>query len=355
MRVLHAGHGDELHRAPGARAEAGSRGDPRRGRGQPVPLRDLPEGVHGRDEGVGPRGQEGWTLETRGAGTAAPPPPGTARVGIAGEPVVAQLRTILEPEAKPWPTNAGLAVVGKPTPRLDGRAKVTGDAKYTADVALPGMLHAKRVVSPHPHAHVRRIDTSKAERLPGVKAVFVVNEARRARAGRSSTEKNGHVPARPLRGAVRGGRRGATTPELAEEARAAGRGGLRGAAVRSSSLDGAMQPNAPLVFPAPGRTWAAARAAAAARRKDLAADGATSRGPTQQSDGDVDAALRGQPRSRSAARSARRCRRTRRWRPTASSRTGSRTGSRSTSRRRAPRRCATSWRRCSICRRRRSA
>src|SRR5262245_35864240 len=78
-------------------------------------------------------GQEprGWRVEPRPAGTDAPPPAGTAWVGIAGGPMVAQLRTIPEPEAKPWPTNAGLAVVGKPTPRLDGRAKVTGEAQYT--------------------------------------------------------------------------------------------------------------------------------------------------------------------------------------------------------------------------------
>jgi xanthine dehydrogenase YagR molybdenum-binding subunit len=231
---------------------------------------------------------EGWTLETRGAGTAAPPPPGTAWVGIAGEPVVAQLRTIPEPEAKPWPTNAGLAVVGKPTPRLDGRAKVTGDAKYTSDVALPGMLHAKRVVSPHPHAVVRRIDTSKAERLPGVKAVFVVKKQEGATLVDPSTEKSGTYPRVRYAGqcvaAV-----AATTPDLAEEA-------ARLVEVdyevlpAVTSLDGAMQPGATLVYPARVNMGGSAGGGGAA--KDLTQQGNV-RGPTQQSDGDVDAALAG--------------------------------------------------------------
>ena len=74
----------------------------------------------------------------------------------------------------PWPTSDKLKVVGKPAPRVDGRLKVTGQAKYTADVRLPGMLFARRVVSPWAHARVKSIDTSAAERLPGVKAVHVV-------------------------------------------------------------------------------------------------------------------------------------------------------------------------------------
>ena len=46
-----------------------------------------------------------------------------------------------------------------------------GRAKYATDIVLPGMLYAKVVRSPHPHARIVDIDTSKAERLPGVKAV----------------------------------------------------------------------------------------------------------------------------------------------------------------------------------------
>jgi len=50
--------------------------------------------------------------------------------------------------------------------------RVTGQAKYTNDLKLPGMLYARVLRSPHPHARIRRIDTSAASRLPGVQAVM---------------------------------------------------------------------------------------------------------------------------------------------------------------------------------------
>lgn len=65
-----------------------------------------------------------------------------------------------------------LAVIGKSIPRVDGREKVTGAARYVADVRLPGMVYGRLVLSPHPHARVRRIRTEAAERLPGVLAVL---------------------------------------------------------------------------------------------------------------------------------------------------------------------------------------
>ncbi|HWO19115.1 MAG TPA: molybdopterin-dependent oxidoreductase [Kofleriaceae bacterium] len=229
---------------------------------------------------------DGFPLETRQAGTSAAPPPGTAWVGIAGGPMTAQLRTIPETEAKPWPTNAGLAVVGKPTPRLDGRAKVTGEAQYTSDVALPGMLHAKRVVSPHSHAIVKRIDTSKAERLAGVKAVFVVKKQEGATLVDPSTEKNGTFPKIRYAGqcvaAV-----AATTPDIAEEA--AGLVLVEYEVLPAvTSLDAALQPAATLVYPARVNMGGSAGGGGAGR--DLAQQG-NLRGPTQQSEGDVDAAL----------------------------------------------------------------
>lgn len=64
------------------------------------------------------------------------------------------------------------SVVGKPLLRVDGKVKVTGEAQYAGDVRLPGMLHGKILRSLHPHARIIRIDTSKAEALPGVKAVI---------------------------------------------------------------------------------------------------------------------------------------------------------------------------------------
>ena len=61
--------------------------------------------------------------------------------------------------------------VGTRGPRPDGIDKVTGRAKYGADFRLPGMLVGKVLRSPHPHARILSIDTSKAAALPGVKAI----------------------------------------------------------------------------------------------------------------------------------------------------------------------------------------
>ncbi|MEC9453976.1 MAG: xanthine dehydrogenase family protein molybdopterin-binding subunit, partial [Pseudomonadota bacterium] len=61
--------------------------------------------------------------------------------------------------------------IGERTIRPDGADKVTGRAAFAADTAMPGMIWGKVLRSPHPHAAIRGIDTSKAEALPGVKAV----------------------------------------------------------------------------------------------------------------------------------------------------------------------------------------
>src|SRR5499425_3285247 len=61
--------------------------------------------------------------------------------------------------------------VGTRTIRPDGVDKVTGRARFGADYNLPGQLIGRVLRSPHPHARIVSIDTSKAEALPGVKAV----------------------------------------------------------------------------------------------------------------------------------------------------------------------------------------
>jgi len=66
--------------------------------------------------------------------------------------------------------------VGKSLERIDGVEKVTGSAKYATDIRLENMLHAKLIRSPHAHAKVKRIDTSSAEKLPGVRAVATILE-----------------------------------------------------------------------------------------------------------------------------------------------------------------------------------
>ncbi len=64
-----------------------------------------------------------------------------------------------------------LKIVGQSPVKHDGPDKVTGRAKFGADIFLPGLLVGKVLRSPHPHAVIRGIDTSAAEKLPGVKAV----------------------------------------------------------------------------------------------------------------------------------------------------------------------------------------
>jgi hypothetical protein len=63
-------------------------------------------------------------------------------------------------------------VVGKPVPRIDGKVKVTGTATFADDLFMPRMLHGKLLRSPYAHARIKNIDTSKAEKLSGVRAVI---------------------------------------------------------------------------------------------------------------------------------------------------------------------------------------
>jgi 4-hydroxybenzoyl-CoA reductase subunit alpha len=72
--------------------------------------------------------------------------------------------------------NAELTVIGRRMRKTDGLAKSTGRARYTDDLTLPGMLHGKILRSPHPHARILSIDTSRAEALPGVFGVVTGHE-----------------------------------------------------------------------------------------------------------------------------------------------------------------------------------
>ena len=64
------------------------------------------------------------------------------------------------------------SVIGKRLPRVDGAVKATGEAKYTGDLVLPGMLHGKVLRSPYPHARIISINTARAQKLKGVRAVI---------------------------------------------------------------------------------------------------------------------------------------------------------------------------------------
>jgi xanthine dehydrogenase YagR molybdenum-binding subunit len=168
--------------------------------------------------------------------------------GIAGVDLGEIERALPAGEPPPLAANAALAVIGKPAARIDGRAKVTGAARYTADVKLPGMLFARLVRSPHPHARVTSIDTSAAEAHPQVRAVHVIEKIfGSARLRDPSKEPPSKYPiaryvGQPVAAVA------ATSPAAAEEA-------ARLVKVEWEplpfvvDLEAARAPDAPLVFP----------------------------------------------------------------------------------------------------------
>src|SRR5437660_3793439 len=68
-------------------------------------------------------------------------------------------------EARPY------RIIGTPRPKVDAYGKVTGRALYADDIVLPRMVYGRLLRSPHPHARILHVDTTKAEQLPGVVAV----------------------------------------------------------------------------------------------------------------------------------------------------------------------------------------
>ncbi|MGQ0670675.1 MAG: xanthine dehydrogenase family protein molybdopterin-binding subunit [Actinomycetota bacterium] len=74
-------------------------------------------------------------------------------------------------------------VIGGRFIRADGLPKVSGQARYTADLAVPGMLHARFLYAGHAHARIRSIDTTEARALPGVMAVITQDDLPETRYG----------------------------------------------------------------------------------------------------------------------------------------------------------------------------
>jgi xanthine dehydrogenase YagR molybdenum-binding subunit len=102
----------------------------------------------------------------------------TFPAGIVGAGLSTVQRQIPADEPPPLPPNGELEVIGKPANRQDGRAKVTGAARFTVDRMLSGMLHGRILRSPFPHGRVRIIDLEAATRHPGVRiAMALVNPA----------------------------------------------------------------------------------------------------------------------------------------------------------------------------------
>jgi xanthine dehydrogenase YagR molybdenum-binding subunit len=85
-----------------------------------------------------------------------------------------------KPQGKetPAPAPAEFKLIGKPTPRVDGKLVVTGRAMYTHDIFFKDMLYAKILRSPHASAEIVAVDLSAAQSLPGVKAVLKLKEGR---------------------------------------------------------------------------------------------------------------------------------------------------------------------------------
>ena len=77
----------------------------------------------------------------------------------------------------------GYVNIGKRLPRIDGIVKATGEAKFAGDLSPVGMLHAKILRSPYPHARLLHIHTDKAKRLSGVRAVVTGKETVGFKAG----------------------------------------------------------------------------------------------------------------------------------------------------------------------------
>jgi xanthine dehydrogenase YagR molybdenum-binding subunit len=97
-------------------------------------------------------------------------------VGILGsaEGVKKIERNVPADEPPQLPPNSELKVIGTRVPRYDGPLKVSGAAKYPSDIHLPGMLYGRLVNSTVPHAKIVRIDTTAAEKHPGVRALHVL-------------------------------------------------------------------------------------------------------------------------------------------------------------------------------------
>ena len=181
------------------------------------------------------------------AGAAPPPAPIPVRfaVGIPGAEVREEERLIGADEPPPLPPNAELKAIGKPVPRIDGRLKVTGAAKYTADIKLPGMLYGVMITSPYAHARIKSIDTSAAEKHPAVKSVHVLDKLVGVAQMKGEAEKSKYPLVRfagqPIAGLA------ATTRAGAEEA-------ARLVKVEyeelpfAASTESAREPDAPVVF-----------------------------------------------------------------------------------------------------------
>jgi xanthine dehydrogenase YagR molybdenum-binding subunit len=174
----------------------------------------------------------------------------TVLTGIVGETLQPITRNIPADEPPELPPNAELRVIGKPVNRVDAVPKVTGKARYTYDVQLPGMLYARIVSSTVPHARIKSIDTAAAEASPGVKAVHILDRvlsiAQLRDPGAEANERyplvryNGQPIAAVAATSMRAAKAAAKLVRIEYER-----------LPHVTSLEAAMRDDAPVVFPGP--------------------------------------------------------------------------------------------------------
>src|SRR6201998_1556278 len=170
-------------------------------------------------------------------------------VGVPGYTLRDESRDVPATEPPVWPINKDLKYVGHGVERWDGHAKVTGRARYTADVQLPGMLYASFVNATVPHAKILSIDTSAAESSPGVKGVHVIETRLVGAVLRNPALDVSKYPivryaGQPVAAVA------ATTPQAAEDAAAKVKVQYE-ALPFVVDMDKAREANAPQVFPGP--------------------------------------------------------------------------------------------------------
>jgi xanthine dehydrogenase YagR molybdenum-binding subunit len=247
-----------------------------------------------RKEGV--KGEAKPTRKEEAKDAATPPPKKTTQTKTAsvlfGIPQLGLThvdREVPADEPPPLAANPELKYVGHPTVRYDGVAKASGRGKYTADVNLPGMLYASVRTAEIPHGRILSIDTSAAERHPGVKAVHVIEhmyggeaELRDPKQEAPSRYPVVRYAGQPIAGVA------ATSQAVAEDAAKLIQVKYDAMPFVVDRMD-ARQADAPLVFPGPAD--AGGSAGGGGGPKDVPQTGNV-HGPEKKTKGDIEAGFK---------------------------------------------------------------
>ncbi len=194
------------------------------------------------------------------------------RVGFGGEFQVKEI-VVAPGDPVPWDPSRKYSVLGNRVPRIDGKAKATGEAKYSIDMRPPGMLYARILRCPLAAATVTSVDLSAARKMPGVRAVLALAEP-----GEKTRFAGQEIAAVA-----------AETPDQADDALAAI---VVAYAARPFVVtqEEARKPGSPLVFEGKAETQASA-GEVESRAKELARNGNVL-GPRSSGKGDVEEGFR---------------------------------------------------------------